>query len=227
MKVFSLKKLIVLSFIVIISIGSISVVGFSTLKRRSNLKDLSNTIIDVNTGKIGHTTGDTAILVKEINNSNIKEDYMDRNRQKAYLEMYRLANKYNISATNLRLQQLLYHIELFKIQNNISFLLLGNGYLTNYGEMVLEMDIPAFFFNFGIIGFIIYFMPFLYLFLKGFWQVIQNKKWNTEIGMYFFGCLLTFGLASMAGYVFYYPSCVLVFSCLLSFLINDSRKEMD
>lgn len=223
LKVFNLKKIIVLSLILIISISSISFIGLKTLKRRQNLNDLSNMVIDVNTGKVGHTTGDTATLVLKIKNLEITEDYMDKNRQKAYLEMYRLANKYEIKATNLRLQQLIYQIELFKVQKDIKLLLLGNGYLNHYGEMILEMDILAFFFNFGILGFILYFIPFLYLFIKGCKEIIKNKNLNIEKGMSLGGCLLVFGLASMAGYVFYAPACVLVFSCLLSFL--NERKE--
>lgn len=39
--------------------------------------------------------------------------------------------------------------------------------MANFRELVLEMEIPAFLFNFGLFGFTLYFVPFLSIFIYG------------------------------------------------------------
>ena len=62
--------------------------------------------------------------------------------------------------------QFLYHSTLVKNQDGISLTLFGNGYMTHYREMIFEMEIPAFLYNFGVIGFFLYCMPFLFIILS-------------------------------------------------------------
>ena len=45
-----------------------------------------------------------------------------------------------------------------------------------YREMIFEMEIPAFLYNFGVIGFFLYCMPFLFIALYGVYVLIKKVK---------------------------------------------------
>ena len=68
----------------------------------------------------------------------------------------------------------------------------------------MEMEVPALLCNFGIIGFILYFGPFLTIFLYGIYKIYKNRK-NIEIDsiMYLTGVGLAIILSSLSGYVFF------------------------
>ena len=68
----------------------------------------------------------------------------------------------------------------------------------------MEMEIPAFVCNFGIIGFILYFGPFAVIIVGAFWRAWKNRKEiKIDTVMNLFGMLLAVGLACFSGYVFF------------------------
>ena len=146
---------------------------------------------------------------------------MTKEQQKAYLAMYDTCNKLKIDANNSRLQQMIYHLYLIKYQHNILYILFGNGFIVNYGEMTLEMEVIAILFNFGLIGFILYIIPFIYVYIKLIKQVIKNKKRTIDDIILLFTMLIVFGLSFMAGYVFFSGTCVLMLISMMSLIYKE------
>lgn len=119
------------------------------------------------------------------------------------------------------MQQLIYNISLVKNQANIGFILFGNGYLANFYEMVLEMELVSFLLNFGIIGFTLYLMPFIVIFVYGIYKGIKNiRKIDTEYIMYLAGCGLVFALSCLSGYTFFNSSSMMIIIVLNTLLLN-------
>lgn len=218
------KKVILFIFLVILVIGSVIFIGSSTLMRRKHINQESISIIDINTGEIGYTTGDTGVIINQIKSGIVKEGYMSEAQKKAYLEMYNFANKHKLRANDTRKQQLLYQLFLIKNQKNIFYILFGNGYVASYGEMVLEMEVIAIMFNFGIVGFILFLLPFIILFIRIIKKVVLTKKYTINNIMYCFAIALAFCLSFMAGYVFFSVSCILVI--ITSYILLLEENEM-
>lgn len=200
---------------------ALSVFGSETLERRKHIDNANNDIIDVNTLEAGHTTGDTSIIVKKIYDNTMEENYMSDAAKKAYVDMYLYANKKNFAATDKRRQQIVYHTYLIKEQKNFLMLLFGNGYLSSNGEMVLEMELLALLYNFGIIGFILFFGPFVVVVFKNVKKIGKEKKINIDKIMYLVAFLLATGLSLVAGYVYFSASCVLMLICNLTLLEGE------
>ena len=135
------------------------------LQRRKYLDNQDSSIIDSSTGEPAHVTGDILKLKEQIEEGKLDENYMPKANQKAILGLYQYANQMKLPLTERRIQQFIYHINLVQEQEEPGLLLFGNGFLTNYPELTLEMEIPAFLFNFGIIGFLLYLGPFLCIFI--------------------------------------------------------------
>ncbi len=217
----NIKKVIIVLLLLLVLVGFVLSVGTESMMRRKHLKNESDGIIDVNTMEVGHTTGDTGVIVNQIINNNMPEGYMSDAQKQSYLDMYEYANKHEILATDTRKQQLIYHINLIKNQKNIFYILFGNGYLSNYGEMTLEMEVLAILFNFGIVGFILFLLPFMILLVRCGFNILKNKKYNIENMMMLFSVCLAFVLSFMAGYVFFSGSCVLIIICILVMLFKE------
>ena len=100
---------------------------------------------------------------------------MSKAAQQSIIDLYNYAEKTNMVNNDMRMQQFIYNLNLFKNQDSLLLVLFGNGYKAQFRELVMEMEIPAFLFNFGIIGFILYFGPFLALFL---YFIYWNKKYQ-------------------------------------------------
>ncbi|MBQ9181621.1 MAG: O-antigen ligase family protein [Bacilli bacterium] len=200
--------------------------GSNTLARRKHLKEESNSIIDINTNKPGHTTGDTANFVYQIKNNTMEKNYMSEAQKLATISMYEYANSHKLDSTDSRLQQLIYHTYLVKYQKNILYILFGNGYLANNGEMTLEMEIPALLYNFGLLGFIIYLGPFIFIFVYSVKNTIKSiKKVTIDNLMCLFTLCLAFFLSAFAGYVFFSVSCILIIIVTCIFLLKDVKYE--
>lgn len=208
------KKLLISLGVFLVIIILIGTVGSETLNRRKHISNESNGILDINTGKNGHTTGDTSVIVWQINHNEINDDYMNNATKEAYLKMYEYANKHKINSNNNRLQQLIFNIELVKEQRNIIYILFGNGRSVNYGEMIMEMEIPAILINFGLIGFILYVCPYIVLLIYGIKKVyINGIKINKVMNV--FGILLGLLLSFVAGYVLFSSTCALLLSIMV------------
>ena len=222
-KKINFKKIGIALGIVVVVFGSILLFGSETLQRRKHMKEESTGIIDINTGEYGYTTGDTGVMVYQIKNNQVPSEYMSSAQKKTYLDLYEYANKNKIDANDNRKQQFIYHINLIKNQKNILYILFGNGYLANYGEMILEMEFFAILFNFGIFGFVLYLCPFIGLLIYLIRKIILGRKFTVASMVYTYSLLLAFGLSIFAGYVFFSVSCVLIMICLFSLLCKEGE----
>ena len=210
----------------IVLIAFVFVKGSSFLKRRKYLQSIENNVIDASTGSSSHIIGNVLKLKEQIENSSVDEKYIPLPVQKSILELYAFANKSNINNTNRRIQQLVYNAFLVKNQSNILYILFGNGFLTNYAELVLEMEIPALLFNFGFLGFILYFIPFLILFIYYINYGIKNiKKIDVEFIMLFLGIIMAFALSFLSGQILFNSSAMIILTLLNTVLLNKCTVQ--
>lgn len=215
----------VLCLLIVITILASS----ATISRRKHLLNMENTIIDTSTGEISHLTGDLTVIRNKIVNNELDNNYMNDAQKQSVLDLYNIASEKNISNTDTRKQQMIYHIQLIKNQKNILLILFGNGYLANTNELVWEMEFPAILFNFGIIGFILYMIPFISLVGYAIMLSVKNiKKIDSEIIMLIFATLLVFVLSTLSGYTFFNSSSmiiIIVANVLLKIKTNEFRGE--
>ena len=218
---FILLTILVLLVILVITAGSV------TIKRRQHLKNMENTIIDESTGNVSHLTGDLTVIRNKIVNNELEEGFMTEAQKQSILDLYDYAEKYNISNTNTRMQQLIYHVMLVKNQKNPLLVLFGNGYLINTNELVWEMEFPAFIFNFGILGFLLYMVPFLYILFKALKAMIKNfKNTDAEFTMLLLAVILSFILSTLSGYTFFNSSSMIII-IIANVLLNNKIKEVN
>lgn len=207
----------------------ITLVGSNTFTRKQHLKDIESNIVDSSNNEEAHLTGSLMEIKDKIDSKQIDNKYMNEVQQKSVLELYDIANKLQISNNDQRMQQLLYNAILVKNQANPLLILFGNGYMNQFRELVLEMDIPAFLFNFGIIGLFLYFVPFLVIFIYAFyWAIKRYKIIDQQYIMYLLGLGLAFALSVFSGYVFFNmstDSIIIVICVLLLNKVEEVKKE--
>lgn len=220
------KKVITVISIAVVSIGIlVTIFGSATFERRKHLKDIENNIIDESLEDKSHITGDLLKIKNKIDDGTLEKGYMNEAQKQSILDLYNIANKLNVTNNDQRMQQLIYNIALVKNQKNLLLLIFGNGYMANFRELVLEMEIPAFLFNFGILGFILYFVPFLTIFIYGAYIAIKNiRKVDEEYLMYLLGCGFTFALSFFSGYTFFNSSSMMVIVVMNALLVNKINK---
>ncbi len=171
------KKLVIIASISIVAIALLVVIfGSTTLERRKHLKQIEDNIVDASLEQNSHITGDLLDIKNKIDNNQLENGYMSQSQKESILDLYNIANSLNVSNNDQRMQQLIYNISLVKNQKNIWLILFGNGYMANFRELVLEMEIPAFLFNFGLVGFTLYFVPFLSIFIYGIYFAFKYRK---------------------------------------------------
>ena len=210
--------------IVAISI-CVVIFGSTTLERRKHLKEIESDISDENLKENSHITGDLLDIKNKIDKNELEDGYMEEPQKKSIIDLYNKANTMKISNNDQRMQQLIYNIALVKNQKNLGLILFGNGYVANFRELILEMEIPAFLFNFGILGFILYFVPFLSIFVYGLWIGIKNiKKVDDEYIMMELACGFTFALSFFSGYTFFNSSSMIVIVVINTLLVNKIYK---
>lgn len=216
------KKIVVGGiFAIIVVLIIVTVIGSNTIERRKHLKEIESNIVDGSTNQEAHITGDLMEIKEKIDNNQIENTYMNEAQKKSILELYDIANKLEISNNDQRMQQLIYNALLVKNQANPLLIIFGNGYMNQYRELVLEMDIPAFLFNFGVLGFLLYLGPFLAIFVYGIYFGIRKiKKIDAEYIMYTLGLGLAFAISVFSGYVFFNMSTVTFIAVICALLIN-------
>ena len=215
------KNRIIILLGVIVVFGLLAFkLGSSTLERRREINAMVDDIVDINNNfEVAHVTGTTTKFVYDIKHDQVEDGLLSEAQKNAYLDMYETCNKLKLKSNSYRIQQLIYNYYLVKEQKNLLYILFGNGHVNLYGEMILEMEIPFILLNFGILGFILYVFPLLYLCYKGFMYIFGHKKFLMEnYYMYMFGLLLAFLLACIAGYVLYSSTCALIIICILGLL---------
>ena len=222
------KKILTIGVIILVLVGiAVTIFGSKTIERRRELKNKENEIYDTMTNQTAHVTGDTVELVKKIKAGQMDENYMSESMQQAYLNLYNIANEKQISNTNMRTLQLIYHSNLIKEQNSIPMLLFGNGYMSHYYEMIFEMEVPAFLFNFGIIGFFLYFTPFLMIAVYGIYVILKKiKVAKGEFAMALSGLWFAIIISFLSGYTFFNSSTMMIIIALSVIVINQI-KDID
>ena len=200
----------------------------NSIERRKQLQDRESEIYDDMIGQNSHVTGDILNLVKQIKSGTLDENYMSEDMQKTIMDLYNTANEKQIPYTNMRALQFIYHSTLAKNQNSIPMLLFGNGYMTHFYEMIFEMEVPAFLYNFGVIGFFLYFMPFLVIATYGAYIVIKNiKDVSVEFAMVVAGLWLAIIISFLSGYTFFNSSTMMIIIALSALLINGIKDIED
>ena len=209
------------SAIIITVILGVVIFGSTTLERRKHLKEIESNIVDETQEENSHITGDLLEIKNKIDKNELEDEYMSEPQKKSIIELYNIANYLRISNNDQRMQQLIYNAVLVKNQRNIGLMLFGNGYVANFRELILEMEIPAFLFNFGLIGFALYFVPFLAIFIYGLCIGLKNiKKIDEEYIMFELGSGFAFALAFLSGYTFFNSSSMIVIIVLNTLLVN-------
>lgn len=221
----SKKKVIIGVICSVIGMTLITVIGSETLNRRKQLNERTQEMQDEMTSKTAHVTGDTIEIVKKIKNDEINFKYMSKEMQNAFLRLYDVANEKKIPNTDRRHLQIIYHSCLIQEQKNILILFWGNGYMSHFYEMTLEMEVLAFLYNFGILGFMLYFMPFLSILIYGIYILFKEfKKIDMEFIMSLEGLALAIIIAFLAGYTFFNSSTMMVIITLCTVVIDKIKS---
>lgn len=220
------KKIIICISIAVVAIGIlVTIFGSATIERRKHLKNIENDIIDTSLEDKSHITGDLLKIKNKIDDGTLEEGYMSESQKQSILDLYNTANQLNVTNNDQRAQQLIYNLALVKNQKNLVLIIFGNGYMANFRELVLEMEIPAFLFNFGILGFMLYFVPFLSIFIYGVYIAIKNiRKIDDEYLMLLLGSGFTFALSFFSGYTFFNSSSMMAIIVIYTLLINKINK---
>ena len=217
---FNKKQIIIITFGILLFVILTFILGARTLERRKLLKENELNNFDEDTQSIRYVTGDILDIYKKIQNNNISDNYMSDAEKKAIIDLCEYAEKHKISNVDLRKQQLIYNMFLVKEQKNILLILFGNGYKNQTGELVMEMEIPALICNFGLIGFVLYLGPILYLIISSLYRKLKKiKEIKIEQIMYLTGCGLALLLSGISGYVFFNFSSMTM-AIMLIFLIS-------
>ena len=160
---------------------------------------------------------------------NLEDAYLEHQLRKEELDsLYEYAKKHNIAGNDTRQQQLIYNIYLVKNQKNILAILFGNGYKTNFREMVMENELASMLLNFGIIGFILYIGPFLVILIFALIEAIRNiRKIDVEYVMLTLGLAMSLVLSFLSGYVFFATSSMIVIVATSVMLVNKAKHIKD
>ncbi len=229
------KKAIICGIVLIVCAGSfVGIKGSTTIKRRKQMAQSATTIIDEKTGEIGTMTGDMLRIKNKILDGTMEDGYMSEAQQKATMELYNYSVKHHLAGNDTRTQQLMYNIFLVKNQKSVLGFLFGNGFKTNFREMVMENELASMLLNFGLIGFILYVMPLITILGYSLFVGIKNiKKTNVMYLMMQAGLTLALGLSWMSGYVLFATSSMMVIVILSTMLlkkaleINNSNIDFD
>ena len=92
---------------------------------------------------------------------------------------------------------------------------------------LIEMDFHDLFFAFGIVGFLIYLIPFLYFGIKLLLSIITNFKKILTVKYMLLAStvVLSLGICFMSGHVLTAPSVSIFFVVILAYLIVDLEAE--
>ena len=225
------QTLIISAILVVIAIIGLTLIftvfGSNTLDRREKVEDMANEVVDETTNKKVHITGDLYEIKKQIEAGTLDYDYMSKEQQEAVINLNEIASKYDLSVENMRILQLIYNVELANNQSSVVYRLFGNGYVSQYREMILEIELLAILINFGIYGFILYLMPFIAVYGYSLYKGIRNiKKIDVEYLMLISGGGLAFALSLLSGYIFFNASTTMII-ILINLLLLIKIKEMN
>ena len=224
------QTLIITGILSVAAIATFAIVfttfGSKTLERRQKVEEMADELVDETTNEKIHITGDMYKIKQQIENGTLEQGYMSEEQQQAVIALNEIATKYNLSTEQMRILQLIYNVELANNQSNLIYRIFGNGYMSQYREMVLEMELLAILINFGILGFILYLMPFIAIYGYSLYKGIRNiKKIDVEYLMLLAGGGLAFALSLLSGYIFFNASTTMII-ILINVLLVNKAKEM-
>lgn len=225
--IFSRNKKIITIGLVILTIFAIfvGIFGSNTIKRRKQMNSAKYEIIDEKTNEVGTMTGDMLRIKNKIIDNELEDSYMSEAQKKSVIDLYKYSKKHNFAGNDTRRQQLIYNIYLVKNQKNVISILFGNGYKTNFREMVMENELASMILNFGIIGFILYVMPIIILLIYSIIVAIKNrKKLYAEFIMNEVSLTLALVLSWMSGYVLFATSSMIVIVTICTILLFETLQ---
>lgn len=223
-------KTIIISFLIIIAlIVSVTIFGSSTLSRRHHLKDIDGQVPDGSSTETIYMAYDLVILKRQMDNNEMPKTYMTDAEKTAIIKLDKYSKDKKLSSTDLRKQQLIYHHYLYNAQHDFLLKIFGNGYLTNMGMLTLEMETIALFYNFGIIGFVLFMGPFLAIFIYSSIEGLKYlKKTDVAYWTIMVGCFMTYVISTLAGHTYFNTSVMIVIIVLHTLLyINASKLKGD
>lgn len=202
-------------------------VGSNTFARREHIKEVSQNSYDEKKEDVAHLTGDVLSITDAITNNTLEEGFLSEEEKQSFIELYDIANKYELESNDQRTHQIIYNLLLVKNQHNPILILFGNGYLNNFRELVLEMELISFILNFGICGFSLYIVPFLAIFIYNFIFMIKNRnRLGSEYVMLFLGSGFAYVLSLLSGYVFFNSSSMIIVIVLHTCLTNKTKENI-
>lgn len=201
--------------------------GSNTFTRRNHIQSESESSYDENSEDVAHLTGDVLSIREAIINDTLEEGFLSEAEKQSFIELYDIANKYKLESNDQRTHQIIYNVLLVKNQHNPILILFGNGYLNNFRELVLEMELMSFLLNFGVFGFLLYIVPFLAVYIYNFIYMIKNiKKLDVEYVMLFLGSGFAYVLSLLSGYVFFNSSSMIIVIVLHTCLLNKTKENI-
>ena len=104
-------------------------------------------------------------------------------------------------------------------------IIFGNGYLINTNELVWEMEFPAILLNFGLVGFLLYMVPFIAVLVRALAFLKENyKKIDSEFIILLLASILSFVLSTLSGYTFFNASSMIVIIVANTLLKNKMNN---
>lgn len=222
------KKMFIIGILIFATlISGITVFGSNTLERRKHLENIDGKVPDGSSDETIYMAYDLVKLKEQIENGEISSDMMTKEEKEAILKLDNYSRNSKLSSTDQRKQQLIYHHYLYNLQDNILLKLFGNGYLTNIGMLTLEMEIIALFYNFGILGLLLFMGPFFAIFIYGIIKGAKSlKKTDISYWMTILGCFMTYVISVLAGHTYFNASVMIVIIILHTLLyINASHLK--
>lgn len=129
-----------------------------------------------------------------------------------------------IKVNDLRKMQEIYAKIEWKNDKNLMIKLFGNTSLKKQGELILEKELLGYYYNFGIIGSILYILPYIilttYIIYLGFRRK-SIKYINSNYINYLYLIILTFGLSYNMGSVFHSTNASLLFAIVIVSALNN------
>ena len=209
-----LKLEIVLPMIIVLILSLF--IDSSTLSRREQLDGMKD-----DNKYIAYDLKDE---IDKIDSEDSTGKYILLEQKMALDSLEEYANATKLANVNIRKQQIIYHYYLWTFQKDISLKLFGNGFLTNMGMLTLEMEAFALFFNFGIVGFLLFYMPFIGILLYSVYIFIKKfKKIDFECLMLMLGSVTSFGISTLSGHTYFNTSVMPVIIIMYVLLLNKIK----
>ena len=234
--------LIFLILIIIIGLTSIKIykkIGFSFANRQKEIQRQQDEIkkyAKENNIKYGprEIVEIYKIIKKEKENYNYNEkekhllNGLSERDKKNIIEFVDTLNKNEVLAkikvNDLRKMQEIYAKIELKNDKNLMIKLFGNTRLKKQGELILEKELLGYYYNFGIIGSILYILPYIilttYIIYLGFRRK-SIKYINSNYINYLYLIILTFGLSYNMGSVFHSTNASLLFAIVIVSALNN------